>query len=113
MRLTLIAIMSNSLRGTGNQFISKPYQPKDILNVELDVEKRLTADVLKNRIRIKEFFIDFDRLRKGTVGEAAVSLRLLTSSVPYLPRNPQLPLYGRRNPVTDFEVQSRRNEWTH
>jgi hypothetical protein len=36
------------------------------------VEKRLQADVLKDRIRIKQFFIDFDRLRKGTVGEAAV-----------------------------------------
>jgi len=31
------------------------------------------AMVLKERIRIKEFFIDFDKLRKGYVGEAAVS----------------------------------------
>ena len=47
--------------------------PKNqLLNVELDVEKRLQADVLKDRIRIKEFFIDFDRLRKGHCGEAAV-----------------------------------------
>jgi hypothetical protein len=30
--------------------------------------------VAKDRIRIKEFFIDFDKLRKGTVGEAAVSI---------------------------------------
>lgn len=45
-----------------------------MLNVELDVEKRLQADVSKERIRIKQFFIDFDRLRKGFVGEAAVSL---------------------------------------
>jgi hypothetical protein len=29
--------------------------------------------VAKDRIRIKEFFIDFDKLRKGYVGEAAVS----------------------------------------
>jgi hypothetical protein len=43
-----------------------------LLNVELDVEKRLQADVLKDRVRIKQFFIDFDRLRKGYVGEAAV-----------------------------------------
>ena len=48
-------------------------KPQQILNVELDVEKRLQAMVLKDRIRIKQFFIDFDRLRKGTVGEAAVS----------------------------------------
>ena len=54
-----------------NQFgIARPQQ---LLNVELDVEKRLQAVVLKDRIRIKQFFIDFDRLRKGTVGEAAVS----------------------------------------
>ena len=44
------------------------------MNVELDVEKRLQALVAKDRIRIKEFFVDFDKLRKGWVGEAAVSL---------------------------------------
>jgi hypothetical protein len=33
----------------------------------------MQALVLKDRIRIKEFFIDFDKLRKGFVGEAAVS----------------------------------------
>jgi len=43
------------------------------MNVELDVEKRLQALIAKDRIRIKEFFIDFDKLRKGWVGEAAVS----------------------------------------
>ena len=42
------------------------------LQVELDVEKRLQADVLKDRIRIKEFFHDFDPLRKGYVAESAV-----------------------------------------
>ena len=43
------------------------------MNVELDVEKKLQAKVAKDRVRIKEFFIDFDKLRKGVVGEAAVS----------------------------------------
>ena len=43
------------------------------MNVELDVEKRLQALVARDRVRIKEFFIDFDKLRKGWVGEAAVS----------------------------------------
>ena len=43
------------------------------MNLEDDVEKRLQAFVAKDRIRIKEFFIDFDKLRKGWVGEAAVS----------------------------------------
>jgi Ca2+-binding EF-hand superfamily protein len=41
------------------------------MNVELDVEKKLQAKVAKDRVRIKEFFIDFDKLRKGVVGEAA------------------------------------------
>ena len=44
------------------------------MNLEDDVEKRLQAFVAKDRIRIKEFFIDFDKLRKGWVGEAAVSI---------------------------------------
>ena len=44
------------------------------MNIELDVEKRIQALVAKDRIRIKEFFIDFDKLRKGFVGEAAVSI---------------------------------------
>ena len=43
------------------------------MNLELDVEKRLQALVARDRVRIKEFFIDFDKLRKGWVGEAAVS----------------------------------------
>lgn len=41
------------------------------MNLEDDVEKRLQAFIAKDRIRIKEFFIDFDKLRKGWVGEAA------------------------------------------
>jgi hypothetical protein len=45
-----------------------------MINVELDVEVRLKAQILKDRIRLKQFFQDFDRLRKGTVGEAAVSI---------------------------------------
>ena len=43
------------------------------MNVEGDAEKKLQALVAKDRVRIKEFFIDFDKLRKGFVGEAAVS----------------------------------------
>lgn len=43
------------------------------LVVENDVIKRIQASVIKNGIRIQEFFIDFDKLRKGTCGEAAVS----------------------------------------
>ena len=46
---------------------------QNTLKVELDVEARLQAACLKDRIRIKEFFHDFDRLRKGYVAESAVS----------------------------------------
>jgi hypothetical protein len=46
----------------------------DYIHVSLYVKKRLQALVAKDRIRVKEFFIDFDKLRKGTVGEAAVSI---------------------------------------
>lgn len=49
-------------------------KPTGVINVELDVEKRMQAEVLKRQIRIKEFFHDFDRLRKGFVGEAPVSI---------------------------------------
>ena len=55
----------------------------DYMNVELDVEKRLQASVAKDRIRIKEFFIDFDKLRKGTVGEAAVSKPFISRHTSY------------------------------
>lgn len=47
------------------------------MNVELDVEKRLQAVVAKDRVRIKEFFIDFDKLRKGQVGVSPVSNQLI------------------------------------
>jgi len=51
------------------------------MNVELDVEKRLQAVVAKDRVRIKEFFIDFDKLRKGQVGVAPVSIICLFISM--------------------------------
>ena len=43
------------------------------LAYEGEIEKRIQARIAKDGIRIREFFIDFDKLRKGTVGEAAVS----------------------------------------
>ena len=49
------------------------YQAPGKLRCELDIEKRIQALIVKDGIRVKEFFIDFDKLRKGTVGEAAVS----------------------------------------
>lgn len=41
-----------------------------------DVEQRIQALAARDGVRIEEFFIDFDKLRKGTCGDAAVSLRM-------------------------------------
>ena len=49
------------------------YQAPGKLRVEGDIEARIQALIAKDGIRIREFFLDFDKLRKGTVGEAAVS----------------------------------------
>ncbi len=53
----------------------------ETLNYEHDIEKRLQAQVLKDRIRIREFFYDFDRLRKGHVGEAGFRSALGTLNI--------------------------------
>jgi hypothetical protein len=51
------------------------------MQLELDVEKRLQALVAKDRIRIREFFLDFDKLRKGTTGEAGFRTCLGTLNI--------------------------------
>ena len=45
---------------------------KQPIKVDLDAEKRIQAEAFKHRIRVKEFFHDFDKLRKGVVSEAGV-----------------------------------------
>lgn len=67
----LVQHMSHSAHGHPSSFQGE--KGNKALNLELDVEKRLQAFVAKDGVRIKEFFIDFDKLRKGTCGEAAVS----------------------------------------
>ena len=57
---------------------SAQQNPSQLMNLELDIEKKIQALVAKDRIRIKEFFIDFDKLRKGYVGEAGVSIPTVT-----------------------------------
>lgn len=42
-------------------------QAVNIANDPSDVEKRLQAQVVMKRVRIEEFFRDFDKLRKGRV----------------------------------------------
>jgi len=39
----------------------------NIANDPNDVERRLQASVVMKRVRIEEFFRDFDKLRKGKV----------------------------------------------
>ena len=72
--ITSIGITGNKSTYLGGFGITKP---TNTLNVEIDVEKRMQAEILKRQIRIKEFFYDFDRLRKGFVGEAGVSILYL------------------------------------
>lgn len=42
-------------------------QAVNIANDPSDVEKRLQAIVVMKRVRVEEFFRDFDKLRKGKV----------------------------------------------
>ena len=45
---------------------------KNTITVNKDIEKLIKAEVFKKQIRIREFFFDFDRLRKGLVTEDKV-----------------------------------------
>lgn len=48
---------------------------------ELEVEQTIKAEVWKRQIRMKYFFEDFDKLRKGFCTEDKVSLRLCSSAL--------------------------------
>lgn len=39
----------------------------ELANNPSDIEQRIKAQVVMKRVRIEEFFNDFDKLRKGTV----------------------------------------------
>ena len=76
--------MSSKLHSTGDQRnssishkIVKPFvetvASKHRLSIESDVEKYIRAEVFQNQIRIKDFFEDFDKLRKGWVTEDKVT----------------------------------------
>jgi len=45
---------------------------RNLLNIEKDIEKRIKSEVFQRGIRIKDFFYDFDKLRKGFVTEDKV-----------------------------------------
>lgn len=79
--------MSKSAHGHPSSFQG----PNATLASDNDVESQIQALVARDGIRVKEFFIDFDKLRKGTCGEAAVSytFKLITNKVPHLSRHSQ------------------------
>lgn len=73
INLTFFLILAISLVDSFHP--SAQQKQAGFMNVELDVEKKLQAVIAKDRVRVREFFIDFDKLRKGWVGEAAVSIK--------------------------------------
>ena len=72
-------IMHGQLRDAGNTYFDQTTLNMDIINNRFqqkrietannpsDVEQRLQAAVVMKRVRIEEFFNDFDKLRKGNV----------------------------------------------
>jgi hypothetical protein len=44
---------------------------------EKDIETLIKAEVFKNQVRLKEFFQDYDKLRKGRVIEEKVDFKFL------------------------------------
>ena len=70
------------LRDAGSTYYTAPTDSLDVINnrflkkrVEVgnnpdDIEKRLQAQVVMKRVRVEEFFFDFDKLRRGKVTKA-------------------------------------------
>jgi hypothetical protein len=69
---------------------------KHNLHVESDIEKYIKAEAFLEQFRIKDFFEDFDKLRKGYVTEDKVAC---DDSVPFGPSSPQDP--SHRGPDSD------------
>lgn len=69
-------IMSKSAHGHPSSFQGS----NPALSTDADVERRIQAIAARDGVRIQEFFIDFDKLRKGVVGEAAVSYTFPTNA---------------------------------
>ena len=72
-------IFHGQLRDAGSTFLDNSTMGMDVINnrylqkrVEIannpnDIESRLQHHVVMKRVRIEEFFYDFDKLRKGKV----------------------------------------------
>lgn len=54
---------------------------KHTLQIDYDIEKYIKAEAFLEQFRIRDFFEDFDKLRKGYVTEDKVSWSLLSSGL--------------------------------
>ena len=61
-----------------NIFIKKGMSTsaKTSISMNTDIEMLIKAEVFKKQIRIKDFFVDFDRLRRGVVTEDKVFFKI-------------------------------------
>lgn len=78
-------LMLGQLRDAGSTFFKQPTQGLDAINNRFqqqridisadpsDIENRIQALVVMKRVRIEEFFLDFDKLRKGHVHTSQVA----------------------------------------
>lgn len=67
------------LRDAGSSYYKEPTETLDVINNRFmlqrvqksnnpdDIEDRLRAAVVMKRVRVEEFFLDFDKLRRGKV----------------------------------------------
>lgn len=74
-----VVFMHGQLRDAGSSYYDKPAENLDVINNRfmqkrvnltnnpLDIEKRMQSIVVMKRVRIEEFFLDFDKLRRGKV----------------------------------------------
>ena len=74
-----VVMQLGQLREAGSSFYAAPTETLDVINNRFmqkrvhtvnnpdDIERRLQAAVVMKRVRVEEFFFDFDKLRRGKV----------------------------------------------
>ena len=72
-------MLQGQLRDAGHSYYKEETKEVDVINNRFmqqrieqsnnpeDIEDRLRAAVVMKRVRVEEFFLDFDKLRKGRV----------------------------------------------
>jgi hypothetical protein len=72
-------MLHGQLRDAGSSYFTEETKDLDVINNRFmqkrveqannpdDIEDRLRAAVVMKRVRVEEFFLDFDKLRKGRV----------------------------------------------